>query len=80
MRWVEDDRRGVEQAKVGIKPGDCRLDHLRRPAEAAVAAVRSDGDGIEVRHGAALSLRAQRSNPRVAGVDCFVASLLAMTA
>ena len=48
MRWVEDDRRRVEQAKVGIEACDCCLDHLGWPAKAAVAAVRPECDGVKV--------------------------------
>jgi len=63
MRGVEDDRRGVEQAEVLVQPGDRGLDDTCRAAVAAVGAVRADSDGVEVGHGSALSLRAQRSNP-----------------
>ena len=49
LRRVEDDGRGVEQLELLVQPGDCRLDHPRRPTEAAVRAVGADGDGVEVR-------------------------------
>src|SRR6476659_2754732 len=39
MRWIQDDRRGVEQAELLVEPGDRGLDHARRAAVAAVRAV-----------------------------------------
>ena len=45
---IEDDRRGIEQAKLLIEPGDRRLDHACGPAEPAMRAVRTDGDRVEV--------------------------------
>ena len=73
MRRVEDDRRGVEQAELLVEPGNRGLDHARRAAVAAVRAVRTERDGIEVRHSRALSLPARRSNPLSSG---WIASFL----
>ena len=47
---IEHDRRGVEQAEVLIEPGDRRLDYAGRAAEAAVRAIGSDRDRVEVGH------------------------------
>jgi hypothetical protein len=57
--FAEDDWRGVEQAKLLVEPGDRRRHDLRRAAVTPVSTIRADRDGVEVGHGAALSLRAQ---------------------
>ena len=57
MRRVEHDRRGVEQAEVPVEPGDGGTDHAAGAAVAAVRAVGSERDGVEVGHPPALSLR-----------------------
>jgi len=49
MRWIEDDRRGVEQAECFIEPRNGGFDNTRGPAELPVRPVRSDGDRVEVR-------------------------------
>src|SRR5690348_18490368 len=54
-RRIENDRRGVEQAKLLVQAGNGGLDHLLRPSVAAVGAVRPDRDGVEVRHAPELS-------------------------
>jgi uracil-DNA glycosylase family 4 len=61
---IQDDRRRVEQAEVLIEPGDRGFDDALRTAVAAVWPVRSDCDGVELGHGAALSLRAKRVDRR----------------
>ena len=75
---IQDDRRCVEEAKFLIEARDRRLNHAPGPAMAAMGPVRTDCDRVKVGHGAALSLRAKRSNAAL-HVDCFAASLLAMT-
>ena len=50
LRWVEDDRRGVEESEILIEPGDRRFDHLWWAAEVAVRAIGPNGDGVKVRH------------------------------
>ena len=46
---VEDDRRSFEQPEFLVEPRDGCFDHLLRPSEAAVRAVRPDRDGVKVR-------------------------------
>ncbi len=81
-RWphgfAEDDRRGIEKLEFLVQSGDRRFDDLRRAAVTAMSAVRTDGDGVELGHATALSLRAVRGNPG-ARLDCFVTPFLAMT-
>jgi uracil-DNA glycosylase family 4 len=50
VRPIEKDWGGVEHAKFVVKPRYGGLDYLWRTAEAAVRAVRSDGDRVQVRH------------------------------
>ena len=48
MRRIEDDRGRVEQAELLIQPSDRGFDHAGGTAKAAVGAVRSDGDRVEI--------------------------------
>ena len=48
VRSVQHDRRCVEKPELRIQPRNRRLDHLRRPAMAAVRPVRPDRDGVEM--------------------------------
>ena len=73
MRGVKDDRRGIEQAKLLVEPRNRRLDYRWRPTVATVRSVRTNGDGVKVGHGLALSLRAERSNP---ATSAWIASSL----
>ena len=74
VRGIEDDRRGVEQPKLLVKPGDRRFDHMRRTAMAAVRPVRPDRDGVGVRCGQSersFDTRLRQAQPllRMSGTD-----------
>jgi len=47
--WVEDDRGRVEQPKILIQPRNRSFDDARRSAVAAMRAVRTDRDCVELR-------------------------------
>ena len=80
-RPVEENGGGVEQAEFTVEFGNGGGDDAGGTAVMSVRAVGADGDGVEVLHyWVALSLRAERSNlSRATKLDCFVATLLAMT-